>query len=95
MTRIFGSDEWQSEFYRENKEPLLFDMNPSQDKTVDLDRIGKFFLKRLQTIFAKVAENPRPLLNSTNHPIYLLCFAAGNPKGAATAVKSAQDILRK
>jgi hypothetical protein len=26
-------------------------------------------------------------------PIYLLCFAAGNPKGAPTAVKIAKDIL--
>jgi hypothetical protein len=49
---------------------------------------------RLKTIFAKVAENPLPLRNSTNTPLYLLCFAAGNPKGATTAVKIAQDILK-
>jgi len=49
---------------------------------------------RLKTVFARVAENPLALRNSTNTPLYLLCFAAGNPKGAATAVKIAGDILK-
>jgi hypothetical protein len=33
------------------------------------------------------------LRNSRNNPLYLLCFASGNPRGAKTAVKIAQDIL--
>ena len=33
--------------------------------------------------------------NSNNVPLYLLCFAAGNPKAAETAVNIAQDILLK
>jgi hypothetical protein len=41
-----------------------------------------------------VAESPLSLQNSKGTPIYSLCFAAGNPKGAPTAVKIAQDILR-
>jgi len=48
---------------------------------------------RLKTVFTKVAEKPLPLLNSKHVPLYLLCFAAGNPKGAPTAVKIAQNIL--
>jgi hypothetical protein len=51
-------------------------------------------LDRLKTIFAQVAPNPLQLVNSRDIPIYLLCFAAGNPKGAATAVKIAKDILK-
>ena len=31
-----------------------------------------------------VAENPLPLCNRKNVPIYLLCFAAVNPKAAST-----------
>lgn len=31
--------------------------------------------------------------NSKNVPLYLLCFAAGNPRGGPIAVKIAQDIL--
>jgi hypothetical protein len=46
-------------------------------------------------VFKGVANNPLPLYNSKNNPLYLLCFAAGNPKGAPTAVKIAQDILKE
>lgn len=35
------------------------------------------------------------LMNSKNISLYLLCFAAGNPKGAPTALKIANYILRK
>ncbi|MCI0387950.1 MAG: hypothetical protein MOB07_04160 [Acidobacteria bacterium] len=57
--------------------------------------IEQYFVERLKTVFAGVAENPLPLLNSHNNPLYLLCFASGNPKGAKTAIKIAQDILRR
>lgn len=30
-----------------------------------------------------------------NNPLYLLCFASANPKGAKTAIKIAQDILKR
>ena len=52
-------------------------------------------MKRLQGTFAGVVDNPPALYNSTNVPLYLLCFAAGNPRGAKIAVKIAQDILLK
>lgn len=64
-------------------------------KEAGFDKIGKFFIERLETVFTKVAQNPLLLYNSKNVPIYLLCFAAGNPRGAPTAVKIAQDILGK
>jgi hypothetical protein len=32
--------------------------------------------------------------NSKNDPLYLLCFAVGNKKGAPIAIKIAQDILK-
>ena len=65
-----------------------------QQKDVDWNQIGTFFVQRLKSIFCKVASNPLPLRNSTSTPICLLCFAAGNPKGAPTAVKIAQDVLK-
>ncbi len=64
-------------------------------KDADFTKIIDFFVGRLKTIFAGVAENPKLLRNSKNNPIYLLCFASGNPKGARTAIKIAQDILGK
>ncbi len=53
------------------------------------------FLKRLETVFPHVAKRPLPLFNSANCPLYLLCFAAGNPgSGGKTGLKIAQDILK-
>ena len=52
-----------------------------------------YYLNRLKTVFPHVAENPLPLFNSKNIPLFALFFAAGNPKGGKTAVKIAQYIL--
>ncbi len=51
-------------------------------------------VNRLKSIFTGVAENPLLLRNSKNNPLYLLCFASGNPRGAKTAIRIAQDILK-
>jgi hypothetical protein len=34
------------------------------------------------------------LLNSRNVPLYLLCFASANPKGAPIALKIARHLLK-
>lgn len=94
LTRIFGTDEWRSAFYPQRKVFTLFGEEDDQSKLADFRKIGEFFVKRLMTVFSAVAQNPLPLMNSRNNPLYLLCFASGNPKGAATAVKIAQHILR-
>ncbi len=44
--------------------------------------IGRYFVARLKTIFPGVAEEPGVHRNSTNSPLYLLCFAASNERGA-------------
>ena len=95
LTRIFGTPDWKQAFYPKKSEETLFGTEETERKNATLEAIGKFFVARLETIFAKVADNPLPLLNTKKTPIYLLCFAAGNPKGAATAVKIAQDILKR
>jgi len=92
---IFGADDWFEAFYSTRATPGLFGDECTTEKTGNLDVIGKYFVRRLKTVFAKVAENPLPLRNSTNSPLFLLCFAAANPTGAETAVKIAQDIIRK
>lgn len=63
-------------------------------KDASFDAIGAYFLERLRTIFADVAPRAKPLLNSRNNPLYLLCFAAANPRGAPTAVRIADYLLR-
>jgi three-Cys-motif partner protein len=95
LTRTFGTDAWKDAFYPKKQTLGLFDTIETQEKDADFDAIGRFFVDRLKTVFCKVAENPLPLRNSTNVPIYLLCFAANNPKGASTAVKIASHVLRR
>lgn len=93
LTLFFGTDEWKEAFYRPPQQPSFFDTEETLEKGISLEGIGAYFVERLSTVFAKVADNPLPLRNSKNVPIYLLCFAAANPKGAPTAVKIAQHIL--
>jgi three-Cys-motif partner protein len=94
LTRTFGTDHWRTTFYPRKKVLTLFGEEEYRVRQADFAAIGQFFVERLRTVFREVAENPLPLLNSRNVPLYLLCFAAGNPKGAPTAVKIAQHILR-
>ncbi len=93
LDRFFGTTEWRTEFYRPSNQMGLFDDEEEIEKKATFDTIGKYFVKRLETVFEKVANRPLALCNSKNIPIFLLCFASGNPKGAKTAVKIANDIL--
>lgn len=95
LTRIFGTENWEAVFYPKKQEETLFGPEETQWRNVTPEAVGRFFLARLKSIFVEVAPNPLPLMNSMNVPIYLLCFAAGNPKGAGPAVKIAGDILKK
>lgn len=95
LTRIFGTEEWQKAFYGIGNNLDLFGEEMTQQvKLADFNKIGQFFVDRLKTIFAGVADKPLPLMNSRNNPLYLLCFASGNPKGAPTAIRIANDILK-
>jgi three-Cys-motif partner protein len=93
LTRIFGTEAWKEAFYRAPKQGTLFGAAEMLEKDADFDTIGAFFVQRLEAIFAQVVTKPLPLRNTKNVPIYLLCFAAGNSKGAPIAVKIAGYIL--
>ncbi len=90
LTRFFGTGEWEDRFYRRQTDMFGDEI---VSKTGDYKEIERFFIERLKTIFAAVAENPRVLKNSHNSPLYLLCFAVGNEKGAQAALKIANHIL--
>ena len=49
-------------------------------KIAGMDPIGKYFNKRLATVFAGVAPNPLMLRYTQGAPLFLLCFAAANPR---------------
>jgi three-Cys-motif partner protein len=94
LTRMFGTDDWLDEFYPLQQISTLFGEEEIQHKEASFEKIGQFFLSRLKTAFTKVAPKPLALMNSKNNPLYLLCFASANPKGAKTAIKIAEYILR-
>ena len=81
-------------FYQLAEQISFFDEEQWQKTGNIFTTIEQYFIQRLQGIFRDVATNPLPLRNSKNVPLYLLCFAAGNPKGGPIAVKIAQDILK-
>jgi three-Cys-motif partner protein len=98
LDRMFGSSDWFNAFYsiRAGQSLDLFgELEPDEIvRTADLTAIGDYFVSRLKSVFPAVAPNPRPLCNSKNVPLYLLCFAAANPKGGDIAVRIAQHILQ-
>lgn len=96
LNKFFGEEDWYEIFYKLAHENSLFGEEERWEKAGNIfTEIEQYFMKRLQGIFAGVATNPLSLRNSKNVPLYLLCFAAGNPRGAPTAVNIAQDILLK
>jgi three-Cys-motif partner protein len=95
LDKIFGSNDWVSEFYIEEEMESLFGAEQRIKKIGDFNKISKYFTRRLKTIFAGVADNPLPLFNSRNNPLYLLCFAAANERGAKAALNIAKFILKQ
>lgn len=95
LTAMFGTDSWKDAFYTKFVTRGLFeDEVVVNQKTADWASIEKYFVKRLETVFHGVSQKPLSLRNSKNVPIFLLCFAAGNPKGSRTALKIADYLLK-
>jgi three-Cys-motif partner protein len=92
LTRFFGTDDWREAFYRKQQIDTLFGEEEHTRKTATFENIERYFVEKLEAVFAKVAK-PMELTNSTGIPLYLLCFAASNDRGAMTAVKIANSIL--
>jgi three-Cys-motif partner protein len=95
LTLLLGTDDWYDEFYRVESTRTLFDGEVERVVKNSTETIGKYFNNRLKSIFAAVADEPKVLRNSANSPLYLLCFAAGNPNGAPIALKIATHLLKR
>lgn len=91
---FFGTQDWYDAFYQKTTSENLFGEEiVVNNKIADFQTISNYFVKRLKEIFPGVAENPLPLYNSSNNPLYLLCFACGNKKGKEIALRIANNIL--
>ena len=91
---LFGEPDWFDAFYKTETSTDLFGQEKISIYKVDFRSMERYFIDRLRSIFPGVAENPLQLRNSKNVPLYLLCFAAGNAKGAPIAVEIAQNVLK-
>jgi three-Cys-motif partner protein len=89
---LFGTNDWRQRLYRTQIESDLFGDRETVERE-PVKKIEEFIHERLATCFAKVAKG-LVLRNSKSSPLYLLCFAAANERGAATAIKIAQAILK-
>jgi three-Cys-motif partner protein len=94
LDKLLGTKNWYEEFYRVEHEPTLFGTDEERVVKATNDTIGRYFNDRLKSVFAGVAE-PGVLRNSSNCPLYLLCFAAGNEAGAPIALKIANHLLKE
>lgn len=95
LTSVFGTTAWEKRFYAKKSDADLFGAyTGSVTKIAGMDEILEFFLERLRTVFPHVVQKPMILYNSNKTPMYALCFAAGNPKGGATAIKIAAHLAR-
>jgi three-Cys-motif partner protein len=95
LDSLLGTKDWFDEFYKVKKTNTLFGTAEETAKQASTASIGRYFVSRLKTVFAAVSDKPRVLSNSSNCPLYLLCFAAGNEKGAPIALKIADHLLTK
>lgn len=94
LDKLLGTQDWYDEFYRVEREPTLFGTDEERLVKTTNNSIGRYFVDRLKGIFPGVAE-PGVLFNSAKCPLYLLCFAAGNAKGAPIALKIANHLLKE
>lgn len=95
LNLLFGTVDWRTEFYRvaETKQTSLFgDELTTVQRDAPVEKIEAFIHARLEKVFAGTARG-LVLRNTRSSPLYLLCFAAANERGAPTAIKIAQDIL--
>src|SRR6185437_12175672 len=93
LTRICGTGAWEERFYEVQTHAGLFGPMQIEQKISNFTGINQFLRERLESIFVGVAKEPLYLVNSQNTPIFMLFFAASNPKGAATATRIANWII--
>lgn len=94
LDTLLGTNAWLGAFYETQTTQTLFGGEDERIVKASTETIGRFFNDRLKWVFAGVAETPAVLRNSTGSPLYLLCFAAANEKGAAIAVRIADHLLK-
>ena len=93
LDTTFGAASWKDAFY-EKEPPDLFGEEVTTKKDKPFKILSNFVTQRLDTEFAAVHDEPLILKNSSNTPIFLLCFACGNERGSKPAMRIANHIIK-
>lgn len=95
LTRLLGTCRWENVFYPIQQSSTLFGNEEQQSKDASIYKIRDFLVNRLRSLFPGVARNPRIMRNSKGSPLFLLCFACANERGAPAALRIAQYLLKE
>ena len=90
---LLGTDAWRARFYQTQTRQDLFGPQETVARTATENEIDRFIHERLETCFGKKVAKGLILRNSKSSPLYLLCFAAANERGAGPALNIAESIL--
>lgn len=90
---LFGTGDWRSRFYQIETQDTLFGPRENLVRDATVSNIQDFIRERLASCFVAVADS-RILRNSKASPLFALCFAASNEKGAKPALNIAQHLLK-
>jgi three-Cys-motif partner protein len=93
LTTLFGTADWEERFYRMEARKDLFGEWEQLQRDATVENIQGYINERLATCFTAVADS-LVLRNSKASPLFALCFAAANERGAPTALKIAKSILK-
>lgn len=94
LDALFGTPEWRTRFLQRRVSDGLFGPYEELIRDVSVETIQAFIEERLSSCFCKTAPS-LVLRNSNNGPLFALCFAAANEKGAPIATKIASSLLKE
>ena len=96
LARIFGGDDWETEFYsQQSKQPSFFDEMPTDGKRrhASSNDIAQFAQKKFREIFCYVSD-PLPLLVNGHNYFELYCLS-NNPRAVSLIKKGVDHVIKK
>jgi len=94
LDTLFGAQDWRDHFYKTRTVSNLFGEQDVTNRDATVKNVQSFIEERLKTAFTAVAPS-MVLKNSKLSPMFALCFAAGNERGAPIALRIAKSILKE
>lgn len=95
LDRVFGSREWRDALYQAKPQLTLLPDPTMATVRGDQQAIVDLYLRKLNSVFERIAPSPKWFYNSRNSPQFAFMFAAANPSGAHIAVSIANHLLTR